>query len=198
MGWLDDYHERYIKYIKYGTDYRNDNKYNDPMFYESNMAMVRFCSIINTIGGIELSEYQLDVLKVMLPYIVQTMYNKFWSGFNAAIMKLYGIDKKDIEAHRIVSSTARREGKTTVYISMAISAMLTIPTNHGFEFRIAMPAHKEKTSRETLKKLKDRIFGRDDFKKFVVETNNEDILKIREPGKRGFVEVHAFPGGKVS
>lgn len=201
MGWKKRFHNKYIDYMSKDIDYITKNKHDDSGFKESNDGMVKFASLINTIGGIELSEYQLDILDVLMPYVVQKMYQKHWKEDKVAIMKLYGIKEEDIKAHKIASKTARREGKTTFYISLAISAMLSVPVSHGMKFRIALPAQRQETSRETLMKLKERLEVHPAFKdalsyNVTIGKWTADVVRLK--CGTGYAEAHAWPGGKVS
>jgi hypothetical protein len=198
MGWQKRYHKRYLDYLESGKDYRFENKYDDPRFKKSNEGMIKFSRLINTIDGKEFSEYQLDLLQTMFPFVTKIMFDEHWTDYKSSIMKLYQITKADIEAHRIISATARREGKTTFYISFAIAGMLSVPTDHGLEFKISFPAHEQKTSRDTLALLKYRMRTLDEYATLTIEEDNADVFRFSRGDAAGYVEGHAWPGGSVS
>ena len=204
MGWQSRFHKKYLDYYETTTDYRPKNKYDDEIFSTNNDAIVKFSQIVNTIGGIEFTEYQLELLEEIFPYLVPMFYHKHWSTFGQAIRKMYKIGENDIAAKRIVSGTARREGKTTFYISIAASLILTMPTGHGWEYKIAMPAQRLSTAMETLRILASRleqhpmfVDGVESGRIQILKQTTEVLVIVNESGS-GLCEIHAFPDGDVS
>ncbi len=201
VKWKAKYHERFKTYVETGKTYRTLNKHDDPQFDQNNKAMLHMAKLLNNVGGIEFSEYQLDLTSTILPFTTKQMYDKWWIMYKTSIMKLYKIPKQTLQPHQIISTTARREGKTSFYRNLAIAIALACPTEHGLELRIALPAHREKTSRESMFKLKQALFNVPGFldpNQYIILEENVDVIRFRRPNSKGFVEIRAFAGDNVS
>lgn len=193
------FHKRYYDYMTKGKSYNVRNPHDDHIFTKHNDSIIEFCKEVNNIGNRELSEFQLDIIKTFYPYVVQKFFKDQWSKHKDSIVDLYGFTSEDIYARKLLSYTARREGKTTVYVHICVAALLTFPLINGVCLNIALPAQKQLTSRETLEKIKTDLMMHPNFDKNGVLINNADVFRYRPKGCiKGYVECHAFPGGKVS
>lgn len=196
--WKKKYHTGLLSFVESGKPYQTINKYDDPQFEKNNKSMLKYAKLLNNVGGIEFSEYQLDLTNGVIPFITKQMYDEYWLIHKPTIMKLFSTPLHIIKRHQILSTTARREGKTSFYRNQIIAIVLSCLVDHGMELRIAIPAHREKTSREAMFKLKQALFQVPEFSEFIIEEENVDVLRFRRPNSAGFIEIHAFAGDEVS
>lgn len=193
------YHYRYKKFVDEGCSYKIKNLKNDSKFKKQTTALLEFCSVVKAISGRELCDFQLDIIRYFLPYVVQQYYFEFWTLHKNTICSLYGFTHEDIFARRLISATARREGKTTIYIHICVAILLTFPVYYGCKLRISLPAHKQDTSRETLNKIKQDLLNHELFNPAYVTINHVDVFRYEPNGKgNGFIELKAFATGNVS
>ncbi len=202
--WKTRYHNKYLNFVKRGKSYQTLNVNDDPKFAKSNMALLRGAKMLNQIGGIEFSEYQLDLAKIALPYMVKQFYDDHWDKFKQSIMKMHAIDPKSIEKHQIISETARREGKSTFYRHIVIALALNTPIEHNFPFCIALAAHREDTIIDSMKLIKRDLKAMPEWiaaverGDIVVLIDSEKCLRFKTRNGLGYVEIQCFAGEDVS
>lgn len=199
--WVSKYIKTYKSFLEEDYDYRPMNKNDHQMFKECNESMIIFAKNLNTVRKIEFTDFQLDVAEQLLPFHIPTIYNKFWKDYHQSILRVFGITAKDIEKHKILCKTARREGKTTHNVSTIVSLTMALRVEHGLDFKIAIPAQKLETSIMILGLIKKGLFDHVDFKSglsngWKIIKNTNEVLIIKKG--IGTIEIRAFPDGEVS
>lgn len=177
-----------------GTSYIPESSKDDPKFNNGNKAVLKFSRMINTIGGIEFSEFQLDILVRVFPYIIPIFFHKHWASKKSAIMELYEIKEIEISGRKIICISSRRAGKTTFNIALFICIMICAPFDDDkFHLRLSVPAQCLEVSRKILKLLVRRFKSTPDFENGYVKLDieNADTFKIHKNGS-GSAQVSAF------
>jgi hypothetical protein len=201
-GWKKKYHERYLKHIKSGFDYRPENKYNDKTLVKSNHAMLKFGRLFNYIPWegeyVEANEYQLDLLDLLFPYIIEIIYNKKWKENMQAVMNLYNITKDDIYAHIITSSSERRNGKSMFLMMVTVAIICSVPLDHNFDCLILFPAQSEDIAVENVKRVYNCLVAMPEYENFNRSFKHHDEFEIRPKNSNGSIRVKGIPQGNVS
>jgi hypothetical protein len=206
MSWKHAWRQQCDGYIKSGKKYAYTNMYDEPKYALNHSTVMKHCRLLNMIKGFELTDYQLELHRVLFPYTIKHHFDEYWADEGPKIMRLYNISYDDIKQHQILNLTARRNGKTHFNKTEVVAQALSVSTKHGFQFKIAMPAHREKTSRDTIREVKEwlRTFPGFPASQFdtsqewiILEEQVDRIVFRRNDGGSGFVEIRGFAGDKV-
>jgi hypothetical protein len=199
VKWQTKMRDKYEEYFYFGTDYRPLASQDDEKFKPYDDMAMRFGRMINTINGRVFSEFQLEILENILPYLILQIYKPLINKFRVAILERYGIKSQDVHANRIVSGGSRRGGKTTVYISVIVSLALSLLIDGNDEFNIYLVSVKEESALSILTDIKRGMENCEFYKKYGVDVrwiNNEIVIRnIHNDKMSGIVRIKIFSQG---